>query len=630
MAEQKKIEIDVLINTSKSAKSVKDLTSSLEELKSVASDMDTTGEEFKKISQQISITDTKVKNLTKSMEGLDADAKAGELGKLAGGLSAVGAAAALAFAGNEDAEKFFQTFAKGIAITNAVKGGIESYTASVKLLTKTTILQDTTTKLAAAGQLLYSTAVGTSTGALKLFRLALIGTGIGAIIVGIGLLISNFDKVSEAVSNAVKKFREMGPVMKIILYPITLLIAGFDGIMFVLEKLGVVDDENTKKMKANADERVLNSEKEMKAVSDKYDLEIRKAQAAGKDVTEIEQEKRRAILETIRVQGEAIRAQIIATGSVTEEQKTKLKELTELAKKTGQDIVVADIANNTKRNEEQKKIDDENKKKREERAKVIKDIESKERRDLQEAEVMDWELFGELDDEIFEKEFEKQQLRTQQLLDGQEVMQEEELESQLDFSRRQIEAAEVVRDTKQQIQDQSLNNIEDGIGLLTSLAGDSAEAQAAGIIAENVAGIARTIISTSASNAKITAEGAALAIPSGGASVLAAAGLITANNISAGISVASSIAAASKGLSQLKSSKSPGSGSKPGGSSASPAPTINPQNLFSTQQLQGAETEQVSSGGPGQQQVIKAVVSERDITTVQDRMRNYERISEIG
>lgn len=58
------------------------------------------------------------------------------------------------------------------------------------------------TGLAAGATTAYTVAVGTSTGALKAFRLALAATGIGAIIVGLGLLIANFD----AVSGAVKKF----------------------------------------------------------------------------------------------------------------------------------------------------------------------------------------------------------------------------------------------------------------------------------------------------------------------------------------------------------------------------------------------------------------------------------------
>lgn len=56
------------------------------------------------------------------------------------------------------------------------------------------------TKGAAAAKLIYAAAVGTSTGAMKLFRIALLATGIGAFIVLIGLLIANFDKIKEAVS----------------------------------------------------------------------------------------------------------------------------------------------------------------------------------------------------------------------------------------------------------------------------------------------------------------------------------------------------------------------------------------------------------------------------------------------
>lgn len=53
----------------------------------------------------------------------------------------------------------------------------------------------TSSKLAGVAQGLFSTVVGASSGALKVFRLALISTGIGALIVGVGLLIANFDKL---------------------------------------------------------------------------------------------------------------------------------------------------------------------------------------------------------------------------------------------------------------------------------------------------------------------------------------------------------------------------------------------------------------------------------------------------
>jgi hypothetical protein len=616
----KEIKIDILIDASKSARSINELNKSLNDMKAAAGELDSTSAEFEKLSKEITKTDTQVKNLNKSMEGLDADGRAGELGKLAGGLSAIGSAAALAFAGNEDAEKFFKTFATGIAVTNAVKGGIESYTAAVKLLTKTTLLQDIAQKAAAAAQLIYTTAVGTSTGALKLFRLALIGTGIGAIIVGIGLLIANFDKVSAAVSKAIDNFRNMGTVMKIILYPITTLIAAYDGIIFVLQKLGVVDSEETKQMKANAQDRVDATAKEGQAINDRYDLEIRKAQAAGKSVVEIELEKRRAILENIRLQGEAIRAQVQATGEFTEDQKKKLKELSELAKKTGDDIVVSKIANDKKISDEQIKANEEAAKKKKEQKDALKKIEDQERKDLYAEEIVVNEELDAIDTEWYEKGLEKEEEQTQASLDGMKVIQEEELDAQI----KALNDERIIAQTKDDIRQGSIDNAIGGLNTLAALDKDNKALQAAALVAGNVAAIAQTIQSTTIANAKAVA-----AFP-----VTFGQPWVGINTVSAGIGIAASIAATAKGLSALGAGGS--AGSKPslpsgGGGSASAAPSINPTSLFPTQQLPGAQTEQIGTGGAGaQQQVIKAVVSERDVTAVQNRISNYEQRSELG
>jgi hypothetical protein len=54
-------------------------------------------------------------------------------------------------------------------------------------------------RAAAAAQGLYATVVGTSTGALKAFRVALASTGIGLIVIAIGALITNFDAIKNKV-----------------------------------------------------------------------------------------------------------------------------------------------------------------------------------------------------------------------------------------------------------------------------------------------------------------------------------------------------------------------------------------------------------------------------------------------
>jgi hypothetical protein len=102
--------------------------------------------------------------------------------------------------------------------------------------------------------------------------------------------------------------------------------------------------------------------------------------------------------------------------------------------------------------------------------------------------------------------------------------------------------------------------------------------------------------------------------------------------IMAGIAVATGLANVKKILSTKKPTKGSTPSAPSGGGSVS-TPTVNTQQLFATQQLQGAETEQITSGGIGQRQqpqVIKAVVSERDVTAVQNRISNYEQRSEIG
>jgi hypothetical protein len=62
-------------------------------------------------------------------------------------------------------------------------------------------------KIGIATQKAYTFVMGTSTGAMKAFKLALIGTGIGALVVGVGLLVANFDKVKDAVMKLIPGFK---------------------------------------------------------------------------------------------------------------------------------------------------------------------------------------------------------------------------------------------------------------------------------------------------------------------------------------------------------------------------------------------------------------------------------------
>jgi hypothetical protein len=156
-----------------------------------------------------------------------------------------------------------------------------------------------------------ATATTASTTALKLFRLALIATGIGAIVVAVGLLIANFDKVSGAVMKAYNWFNKLGPSVKLAIAVMFPFIGVIYGVIKALEYFGVVDDEQTAKMKKNARAKTDATEKEMnkkiaaekkkaQAVDDNLSFEIRKAQAAGKNTEEMEEKKLQAALKSGR------------------------------------------------------------------------------------------------------------------------------------------------------------------------------------------------------------------------------------------------------------------------------------------------------------------------------------------
>jgi hypothetical protein len=156
-----------------------------------------------------------------------------------------------------------------------------------------------------------ATATTASTTAMKLFRLALIATGIGALVVGIGLLIANWDKVTEAVKNTINWFNKLGPVGKGLVSALLPIIPLLKGIVSALEFFGLKDDEVTAKIKKNAKEKTEATEKELnkklsaekkkaKTVDENYALEIRKAQAAGKNTEEMEEKKLVAALKSGR------------------------------------------------------------------------------------------------------------------------------------------------------------------------------------------------------------------------------------------------------------------------------------------------------------------------------------------
>ena len=106
------------------------------------------------------------------------------------------------------------------------------------------------------------------------------------------------------------------------------------------------------------------------------------------------------------------------------------------------------------------------------------------------------------------------------------------------------------------------------------------------------------------------------------------------NTIAAGAGIASSIKETATGLKALGKGGSAGvkpslgGGGGGGGGGSASAPSINEETLFSTQNLQGQETENIGENAGINQ--IKAIVVESDITNAQNKINDIETSSEIG
>ena len=287
--------------------------------------------------------------LSSDFKGLDTAMAGIEVGASA----FMGVQSAMALAGVEN-EKLTQTMVKLQAVQGLVNSvttianklnsdsilGIQLRTAWEKLKnssfvqgTVATTAQTTAIGAQTGATLASATATATATGGMKLFRLALISTGIGALVIGLGLLIANFDKVSAFVLKAREEFEKLGPGVKV---AVAIAAAAFAplliviyGVVKALEYFGIVDDVQTAKMKKNAhdhteavvksaDKRAKAVKKEQDATDAKYTHEINMAKAAGKDTYEMEVMKAKAHLASGRVYLELQKAKMKAIQSEME------------------------------------------------------------------------------------------------------------------------------------------------------------------------------------------------------------------------------------------------------------------------------------------------------------------------
>ena len=202
---------------------------------------------------------------------------------------------------------------KDVILGTAKKNAVTAAGAAVdKTNVATTVAQGVASTGLATAQTGVATSTGVASNAMKLFRVALISTGIGAIVVAVGLLIANFDKVAAAVMWAREKFEKLGTGAKILISVMFPIVGIIYGITKALEAMGVVDDVKTAKLKKNAEAHteavVKSADKRAKAIKKeqtqndlKAQREIDLAKASGKATYEMELSKAKSHLASGRV-----------------------------------------------------------------------------------------------------------------------------------------------------------------------------------------------------------------------------------------------------------------------------------------------------------------------------------------
>ncbi len=405
-------------------------------------------------------------------------------------------------------------------------------------------------------------AVSTFVKGLNATKKALLATGIGILVVALGLIAAHWEQILDFINGTNKALERK----------IKLQEKAIEGTQDELDLL-------------DAKQKVLEAE-------GKSTIELRKEKGR---LLLLQQEENILLLESLEAQSlqtssKALELSFwekilgianVARGlppplpSITEEEQTRLDDIDEAiqnSKLKAEELKLLIIEINKPSKEELKAAADKKKKEEQDfqdflkRAKAtedkIKKDEEQREKDAKQREA-DNETLREFNEEQEKIETDAEDLR---IANAQKAADKEAA-----IEKALAEQKKVIRDT-------NLNSLRGGLKLLGDIFGANKKVQKGILIAENALGIAQTVIKTQASNAITIAEGAALAIPSAGASVVAASSLVAANNISAGISIAAIVAATAKGLSTLGG----GGGSSAGGSRRSTGASATPQVGFQT------------------------------------------------
>lgn len=329
------------------AGSMKELTQLMKEYRDAS--LIATGqasEDFKKLA---SVAEGKLGDIKKEIKNLASDTSAFDAitqgaNTVVASYTLIQGASQLFGKQNDNVERAIQKTTASLAVLNSVTQITNALQKESSLVVKATALAQTVWNASVGGGATLIRLLGLNTifgaTALNVFSKALAVTGIGALVVGIGLLVANFSKVTGFVSSFVDKVENAKGVLGALLIPVKAIIAPFEFLYNILvkvgEALGILDSAQVKGLKDQID--ILVKKGEM--IGKQYDFERQLAEAAGKDTKRIESEKLKAQSDNIKAQIENLIRLQQANGELNDDQKKKLEELKDSWKQNFQDRAV--------------------------------------------------------------------------------------------------------------------------------------------------------------------------------------------------------------------------------------------------------------------------------------------------
>lgn len=603
MAKNVQLTIDIKGNDSvgKAAEKTTSLRTELKKLKQELASGNLTGQAFdeaaKKAGQlQDAIGDVnqRVKNLASDTGKLDGfiDIATG----ITGGFAAAQGAMALFGDENEEVQKQLVKIQGAVALLNGVQQVANTLNKDSAAMTQ---LQSVRLKILTFVQTRYTAAVGTTTGAMKLLRIAGAALGIGLIVTALGLLIANFDKVKKAVFFLFPGLEKLGQAFTIVKNA-------------VMDFVGISSEAERQEEKA-AKQRAVRSQQMQ------YEIEL--MEANGASARELYLAKRKLLfndLETLKIAAfkkgatqEEIKGyndMVQAIRVLDAEETTRLKDGAEKEKEASKKAQEKKKADNDKKIEEEKRVEEEIRKLKEDEAEKQR-LRGKSDFEL---ELMELQKQAEQKLELVKNDLEAQKLirdnyekdtaalnekyRLDALAKQKEIDEKKTEDDKAKNEQRLADEKAYAEQTiavTQAIEDSKISIAQQGAQLLNQVAGQSKGLALAALAIEKGAAIASVIINTQRAIAGYTAAAAQRSALTAGATTAfdtaLAAKQIAGAKISAGINIASIAAAGINGARNISS----GGGSGGGGSVQPPnirgsqttneQPTPQPTKVFVTE-----------------------------------------------